>query len=79
MTRLPRLNGRQALRVLQRGGYAITHVRGSHYYLRKPGASNLVVVPVHGSRDLPLGTLRSILRQARLTTEEFLALYREDV
>jgi predicted RNA binding protein YcfA (HicA-like mRNA interferase family) len=35
---------------------------------RPPGAS--VPVPVHGTRDLPAGTLRSILRQAGLTADE---------
>jgi len=34
----------------------------------------LVVVPVHGGRDLPLGTLRSILRQADLAAEELTEL-----
>ena len=74
MNRLPRTSGREVVRSLQRGGYILTHVRGSHHYLRKPGASGLVVVPIHGTRDLPSGTIRSILRQAGLTVEEFLAL-----
>ncbi len=74
MTRLPRVTGREVLRALQRGGYTLSHVRGSHHYLRKPGISGLVVVSVHGNRNLPVGTLRSILRQAELSTEEFIEL-----
>jgi len=58
------------VRALLAAGYAQSHVRGSHHYLRKPGGDRLVVVPVHGNRDLPLGTLRSILRQAEMTPEE---------
>ncbi|MDA8219511.1 MAG: type II toxin-antitoxin system HicA family toxin [Dehalococcoidales bacterium] len=57
--------------VLLRSGFILTHVRGSHYYLHKPGAAGLVVVPVHSNRDLPAGTLRAILRQAGLTPGEF--------
>ncbi|MBI3681020.1 MAG: type II toxin-antitoxin system HicA family toxin [Acidobacteria bacterium] len=34
--------------------------RGSHHYLRKPGASSLVTVPVHGNHTLPAKTLQSI-------------------
>jgi len=45
-------------------------VRGNHHYLRKPGVARIVSVPVHGNRDLPAGTLRSILRLAGLTAEE---------
>ncbi|MDO8472976.1 MAG: type II toxin-antitoxin system HicA family toxin [Dehalococcoidia bacterium] len=77
MTRLPRLDGQAVLEVLQRGGYLLSHVRGSHHYLRKPNAPNLVVVPVHGSHIIPIGTMRSILRQAKLTPEEFETLYRQ--
>lgn len=74
MTPLPTVTGREAVQALLRGGFALSHARGSHHYLRKPGASSLVVVPVHGSRDLPAGTLRSILRQAGLTIDDFKAL-----
>jgi predicted RNA binding protein YcfA (HicA-like mRNA interferase family) len=55
---------------LERGGFVLTHIRGSHHYLRRPGQGGLVVVPVHGGRDLPTGTLGSILRQAGMTADE---------
>ena len=71
MTRLPQVTGKEVLAALLRQGFTLTHIRGSHHYLRKAGVSGLVVVPVHGSRTLPAGTLRSILRQAGLTVEEF--------
>ncbi|MGH2602936.1 MAG: type II toxin-antitoxin system HicA family toxin [Dehalococcoidia bacterium] len=58
------------LKALRRAGYEQTHVRGSHHYLRRRDGGPLVTVPVHGNRDLPTGTLRSILRQADLTPEE---------
>ena len=77
MTRLPRASGRDVLQALLRAGFQLSHTRGSHYYLRKPGATGLVVVPVHGNRDLPPGTLRSILRQADLTVEDLNRLLRE--
>ena len=70
MTRLPRLSGRAVIQALQRGGFRLSHVHGSHYYLRRPDTAGLVVVPVHGNRDIPVGTLRSILHQAGLTREE---------
>jgi predicted RNA binding protein YcfA (HicA-like mRNA interferase family) len=70
VTPLPRATGKDVLQALLRGGYALTHTRGSHHYLRKPGVAALVVVPVHGNRDLPTGTLASILRQAGLSADE---------
>jgi predicted RNA binding protein YcfA (HicA-like mRNA interferase family) len=74
LTRLPHVRGVEVLNALKRGGFVLTHVRGSHHYLRKPGQSALVTVPVHGSCDLPVGTLRAILRQADLSVDEFLRL-----
>lgn len=70
MTRLPRVSGKDVLAALTRAGFVVTHVRGSHHYLRRGEASKLVVVPVHGSSALPAGTLKSILRQAEMTAEE---------
>ena len=76
MSPLPSLSGRDVLRVLERGGFRLTHVKGSHHYLRKEGQSALVVVPVHGNQTLPEGTFRSILRQAGLTADGFEKLLR---
>lgn len=69
MTKLPRLSGKEVVKALLRGGFTVTHIRGSHYYLRKDKLSGLVVVPVHGKNMLPPGTLQSILRQANLAIE----------
>jgi predicted RNA binding protein YcfA (HicA-like mRNA interferase family) len=49
-------------------------VKGSHHHLRHAGRPSLrVIVPVHKG-DLPLGTLRDIIRQAGLTDDEFVDL-----
>ncbi len=68
---------RETLAALLLGGYTLTHVRGSHHYFRHPEKATLVTVPVHGNRDLPPGTLRSILDQAGLTVDAFIALLRD--
>lgn len=70
MSPLPAVTGKEVLAALLRAGYELTHIRGSHHYLRKSKVSGLVVVPVHGNRSLPAGTLRSILRQAGLTADD---------
>jgi mRNA interferase HicA len=73
--KLAGLSGRQIVKALQRGGFDLVRVSGSHHVLRKPGIPNSkVIVPVHGSRDIPPGTVASILRQAGLTVEEFASL-----
>ena len=70
MNGLPVVRPRQLIHALERAGFFVHHIRGSHYYLRhsaKPGL--LVTIPYH-NRDLKRGTLRSILRQAGITPEE---------
>lgn len=74
MPRLPRVSGRKLVGALGKAGLRLSHVRGSHHYLRHPDRDRLVIVPVHGNRDLPTGTLRAILRQSALTVERLIEL-----
>ncbi len=70
--RLPTLKSRQVLAALERAGFFIHHSTGSHYGVRHRTDSRLrVTLPMH-NKDLKRGTLRSILRQAGLTPEDFL-------
>lgn len=69
---LPAVNGRRVLRALQRAGFAVDRVAGSHHLLvHKDDPRLIVTVPIHGARDLKPGTLRGIIRQAGLSVEEF--------
>jgi predicted RNA binding protein YcfA (HicA-like mRNA interferase family) len=70
----PRVSGKEILAALERAGFVVSHVRGSHHYLRRAGVMRLVVVPVHGAAIVPQGTLRSILRQADMSVEQFVDL-----
>jgi predicted RNA binding protein YcfA (HicA-like mRNA interferase family) len=65
------ISGDECMRALSRIGYAIVRSRGSHFRLICPGRPP-VTVPRH--RELDRRTLRSIIQQANLTAEEFVAL-----
>lgn len=67
------VSGKRLVKALGKAGFRVVHVRGSHHYLRK-GDGPLVCVPVHGNRDLPKGTLGSILRQAGISKAELARL-----
>lgn len=70
--RLPVVNGKQAIRALMKAGFILDRIVGSHHIMTFPGdAARTVSIPVHGNRDLRRGTLRSIIKQAGLTTEQF--------
>lgn len=63
---------RQVLRALERRGFVVVDQEGSHIKLRRAG--RIAIVPDHGAKDMPPGTLRSILKQAGLTVDEFRTL-----
>jgi predicted RNA binding protein YcfA (HicA-like mRNA interferase family) len=72
MPKLRRVSGREAVYALERLGFQQVRQRGSHVALKKQTSEGAVgcVVPLH--RELAIGTLRGILRQARVTPEEFM-------
>ena len=65
MPPVPRLTFKQVVRVLRDNGFDLDHVRGSHHYYRNADR-RLVTVPKHGNRVIPVGTMRSIIKQAGL-------------
>ena len=73
MPKLRRVSGREAIRALERMGFVQVRQRGSHVVLKKktPEGDVGCAVPLH--RELAIGTLRGILRQARITPDEFMA------
>ncbi len=72
MSGLPVIGGREVVRALTKAGFVVDRIAGSHHVMVFPGdPTRTVTVPVHAGRDLKPGTLRSIIRQTRLTIEEF--------
>ncbi len=71
MTSLPQVSGRQCVAALLKKGFRFKRQNGSHMILRRDEPFAQVVVPDHKAIDR--GTLRSIIRQAGMTTEEFIA------
>ncbi|MCH7699012.1 MAG: type II toxin-antitoxin system HicA family toxin [Chloroflexi bacterium] len=64
------------VRALERAGWEVHRQRGSHVSMKKEGSRFVITVPMH-RRDIPKGTLRSIIEDAELTTEEFIALLKD--
>ena len=73
MPPLPIVNSRQLISTLERTGFEIVRQRGSHVRLKHPNG-RVVTVPLHSGRDIGRGLLRKILRDAKLSREEFIEL-----
>lgn len=74
MTRLPLVSGKEAVHTFQRTGWSVSRREGSHIILTKVGSSVTLSVPDH--RELRRGTLRSLIRHAEMTVDEFITLLR---
>ena len=71
--KLPVVSGRKTIKALEKAGFRIVRIKGSHVKLKK--GTRVVIVPLHD--ELSKGTLLSIIRQAGLTKQQFLELLRD--
>ena len=75
MTKLPVLTARKVIRKLKNAGFVFDRqAKGSHEIWYNPTTRKRTTVPNHPGTDIPMGTLREIIKQAGLTVEEFLDL-----
>ena len=56
----------ELFRILKKDGWFEVRQKGSHVIMQHPTKSNQIVVPSHASKEIPKGTLQSILKDAEL-------------
>ena len=66
--KLPVVTAAQLVAALSRAGFVRIRQSGSHVFLRNPDGRS-VVVPMH-AREVPTGTLRAVLRTAKVTVRQ---------
>ena len=66
---LPVLNGAKCVRVFEKFGWSVARRRGSHTIMTKWGHQVTLSIPDHD--PVAKGTLRSLIRAAGLTVDEF--------
>jgi len=69
MPKLPVLTAKRLIKILEKLGFRLDHKTGSHFIFYHPLLYKRVTVPVH-TKDLPKGTLLSILKQAGIGKDE---------
>jgi predicted RNA binding protein YcfA (HicA-like mRNA interferase family) len=70
-SKVPVLSGREVVRVFGKFGWQLARQAGSHVILTKAGEVATLSVPDH--KEVARGTLRSLIRSANLTVDEFVA------
>ena len=74
---MPRLSPERpqvVVRKLRQLGYEGPFGGGKHVFMRHPTTRKKISIPWHQGRDIPVGTLRAILRQVEVSPEEWLEL-----
>jgi predicted RNA binding protein YcfA (HicA-like mRNA interferase family) len=64
------VSGKEFARVLERNGWTLLRVKGSHHIYGKPGNPARLAVPIHGNTPLKTGLLKHLLKLAELTEDD---------
>ena len=70
MSRTPRVTGSDLIAALEKDGFSILRVKGSHHFLRHEDGRS-TVVPVHSGETIGPGLFHKIIRDCHLTAVEF--------
>ena len=69
MSRNPRVTGAELIAALERVGFRVLRIKGSHHFLRHEDGRS-TVVPVHSGETIGPGLLHRILRDCQLTPDQ---------
>lgn len=69
--KFPRLKAREIIRVLRKSGFVMVASKGSHQKWRNASTEKQVIVPFHQGKELPLGTLKSIIEGSGIPLEDW--------
>ena len=69
MPALPVLSGRKTVRAFEKLGWRVARQRGSHIIMVREGETATLSIPNH--KEVAKGTLRSLIRSAGITVDEF--------
>ena len=72
MPKLPRLSGREIIRILEQLHFTQIRQKGSHVILKKVTPDGVIGCVVLLHKEVAIGTLKGILKQAKVSTKEFM-------
>ena len=67
---MKQISGKEFCRVLERHGWSLLRIHGSHHIYGKSGSVVRPSVPVHGNKPLKIGLLKALMRQTGLVEED---------
>ena len=67
---MKQVSGKEFIRLIQKRGWLLKRINGSHHIFTKAGQPERIVVPVHGNRPLKTGLLKHQMKIAALTESD---------
>ena len=64
------ISGKVLAKKLEREGWYLLRIKGSHHIYGKPGSEARLSIPVHGNKPLKLGLLRHLMKTADLGEDD---------
>lgn len=60
------ISGRKFCKIVEKKGWVLRKITGSHHIYEKPGEQKILSIPVHKNQDLKIGTLKALMKIAEL-------------
>jgi len=76
MSRLPILTGLEVKKILEKVGFKTIRQKGSHVFLKHQD-NRTTIIPVHKGKDVDRALLRKILRDTKISPNEFKDILRK--
>lgn len=64
------VSGKKLCKIVEKKGWVLKKVTGSHHIYVKTGINKILSIPVHKNKDLKIGTLKALSKIAELTEED---------
>lgn len=64
------ISGKRLCKIIERKGWVLKRVTGSHHIYEKMGVEQILSIPVHRDQDLKVGTLKALMKVAQLSEED---------
>ena len=64
------ISGKKLSKIVEKQGWTLKKVTGSHHIYQKSGVNKILSIPVHRNKDLKIGTLKALMKIAGLTEED---------
>lgn len=64
------ISGKELCKIIERKGWILKRITGSHHIYEKLEVNKIISVPVHWNKALKIGTLKALMKIAELTEED---------